>query len=130
LPAGRCDGTVPGRLPFYVTETPVEVAPAIVGDIIYLPDGQYLYSRDLTTNEFLWPPAKVKADSPISAPPVVAGDVVVFASEDGVVHAVDATDGEALWTWRTGLHVRGSPAVIDGVVFVVSGDGFVYALGA
>ncbi|MGH3650361.1 MAG: PQQ-binding-like beta-propeller repeat protein, partial [Acidimicrobiia bacterium] len=116
LPAGRCDGIVPGRLPFYVTETPVEVAPAIVGDTIYLPDGLYLYSKDLTTNDFLWPPAKVKADSPISTPPVVAGDVVVFASEDGVVHAVDALNGDLLWQWRTGLHVRGSPVVIDGVV--------------
>jgi outer membrane protein assembly factor BamB len=45
------------------------------------------------------------------------------------VSTVDAQTGETLWTWRTGLHVRSALAVVDGVVFVASGDGFVYALG-
>lgn len=129
LPAGSCDGPPPGRMPFYVTDTPVDIAPAIVGDVMYLPDGRYLYARNLAENTDHWTPGSVAADRPISTPPVVANDSVYFASEDGVVHAVDATTGDVLWQWRTGLHVRGSPAVVDGVVFVASGDGFVYAIG-
>ncbi len=97
---------------------------------MYLPEGRFLYARNLATNEFLWAPGTVAvAEAPISAPPVVAGDTVYFASEDGVVHAVDAQTGEKLWTWKTGLHVRSAIAVVDGVVFIAGGDGFIYALG-
>lgn len=129
LPEGECSGSVPGRLPLYVTETPIEVAPAIVGDIMYIPDGPYLYAKNLADNSDVWAPGDVDADSGISAAPVVTNDAVYFASEDGVVHAVDSMTGESLWTWITGLHVRGSPAVVEDAVFIVSGDGFVYAIG-
>ena len=129
IPTGACDGNVPNRLPAYVADTPVRVGPAIVGDTIYMPGGRYLYSIDLTTGEHLWEPSQVTAEAPISTPPVVTADTVYFASEDGVVHAVDASTGETLWQWETGLHVRAAPAVVDGVVFVVAGDGYVYALG-
>lgn len=129
LPTGACDGSVPNRLPAYITDTPVRVGPAVVGDTIYMPGGRYLYSIDLTSGEHLWEPSTVTADSPISTPPVVTADAIYFASEDGVVHAVDLASGETLWQWQTGLHVRAAPAVVDGVVFVAAGDGYVYALG-
>lgn len=129
IPAGSCDGSVPNRLPTYVADTPVRVGPAIAGDTMYMPGGRYLYSIDLTSGEHLWPAATVTAERPISTPPVVAGDTVYIASEDGVVRAVDATSGETLWQWETGLHVRAAPVVVDGVVFVAGGDGYVYALG-
>lgn len=70
LPTGSCSGTVPDRLPFYVTETPVDVAPAIVGDIMYLADGRFLYAKNLKTNDDHWEPGKVSGDSAISAAPV------------------------------------------------------------
>jgi outer membrane protein assembly factor BamB len=129
LPEGTCSGSVQGRLPFYTTETPIEVALAIVGDIMYIPDGPYLYAKNLADNTDVWAPGDVDANSAISAAPVVTRDAVYFASEDGVVHAVDSTTGESLWDWTTGLHVRGSPAVVEDAVYVASGDGFVYAIG-
>ncbi|HEX2154529.1 MAG TPA: PQQ-binding-like beta-propeller repeat protein [Acidimicrobiia bacterium] len=129
LPAGQCSGTVAGRLPLYVTDAPIEVAPAIRGDRMYITSGPFLYSIDLTDNSDAWPPSTVDADSVISAAPVVANDTVYFGTEDGSVHAVDAEDGEELWTWRTGNIVRASPVVIDGAVYIASGDGSVYAVG-
>ncbi|MEA1903230.1 MAG: PQQ-binding-like beta-propeller repeat protein [Actinomycetota bacterium] len=130
LPPRSCDGSVANRQFVYAVDAPVTVAPAMVGDIMYLPEGRFLYARNLATNEFLWAPGTVAvAEAPISSPPVVAGEAVYFASEDGVVHAVDAQTGETLWTWETGLHVRGALAVVDGVVFVAGGDGFIYAIG-
>lgn len=128
LPAGACEGVVPDRQAFYVTEAPISVAPAIVGDTIYLPTTRFLYARDLVTSEFVWPADKVTGESSISAAPVVTEDAVYFADEDGVVQAVDRATGDLLWTWRTGLHVRGSPAVVDGAVYITSGDTFVYAV--
>jgi len=131
LPPKSCDGSVANRQFVYAVDAPVTVAPAMVGDIMYLPEGRFLYARNLATNDFLWAPGTVAvAEAPISAPPVVAGDTVYFASEDGVVHAVDAQTGEQLWTWKTGLHVRSAIAVVDGVVFIAGGDGFIYALGS
>lgn len=129
LPTGACDGRLPNRLPAYITDTPVRVGPAIVGDTIYMPGGRYLYSIDLTSGEHLWEPSTVTAEAPVSTPPVVTSDTVYFASEDGMVHAVDAVSGETLWQWQTGLHVRAAPAVVDGVAFIAAGDGYVYALG-
>lgn len=130
LPAGTCArGEAPNRQPVYVSETPVDVAPAIVGDVMYLPTGRFLYTRDLTTNQPVWEDGSVAADSPISAPPVVDRDTVYFASQDGVVHAVDRTTGVLRWPFKTDLHVRGAPLVLDGVVYVVSADRFIYALG-
>lgn len=129
-PAGACNGSVPGRLPLYGTETPVEVPPAIFGDVMYLPSGQFLYAIDLGDNSHLWAPSTVNLDDVISAPPVVAEGVVYVGTRSGLVRAVDGETGETLWEWRVGNFVRASPVVVDGAVFVAGGDGVVYALGA
>ena len=62
----------------------------------------------------------------------LAGDAlqtIICGTEDGLAIAVDADTGEELWRWQTGNFVRASPAVVDGAVFVASGDGLLYALG-
>lgn len=129
-PIGECgQRPVPGRLPLYGTETAVEVAPAIRGDRMYLPSGRFLYSIDLRDNSHAWPASTVDAGSLISGAPVVAGDAVYFGTEDGLAIAVDAETGDELWRWQTGNFVRSSPAVVEGAVFVASGDGTLYALG-
>lgn len=130
LPKGQCDGQAPNRLSPYVAETPIDVPPAIVNGVLYLPDGPYLYARDLAnSNADIWPPGHVDANAKISAPPVVTKNAVYFAAEDGVVYAVDANSGDLLWTWETGLTVRGGVAVVEDAVYIASGDGVVYAVG-
>jgi outer membrane protein assembly factor BamB len=129
LPKGECAGAVADRLLTYVTEQPVDVAPAIVGDILYIPEDRFLYAKNLATNEDVWSPETVSATRPISTPPVVTQNAIYFGSEDGVVYAVDSTTGEALWSWDTGLPVRGAPAVIDRAVFIATGNGELYAVG-
>lgn len=136
FPAGTCQGQVPGRLPWYPTETPVNLAPAIVGDVMFLAEGLFLYKLDLVWNDgdeprdrHLWAPTTVMASEPISTPPVVAGDTVYFGTEDGLAIAVDSETGEERWRWQTGQYVRGAPVVVDGAVFIVSGDGTVTAVG-
>lgn len=129
-PAGACQGTVPDRLPLYGTETAVEVPPAISGDLMYLPSGQFLYAIDLRSNAHFWPASTVDAGEAITAAPVVADGVVYFGTQSGLVRAVDGQTGAMLWEWATGNIVRASPTVVDGAVFVAGGDGMVYALGA
>ncbi len=128
LPVGVCE-TPPDQLRQFVTESAVTVAPTIVGEVMYLPSGPFLYQIDLTTNEHMWRPSTVFADGDIASPPVVDNETVYFGTETGSVYAVDADSGEPLWQWRTGNYVRAAPVVVDGVVFIASGDGRVYAVG-
>ena len=40
------------------------------------------------------------------------------------------TTNQTLWTYTTGGAVESSPVVVDGIVYVGSDDGYVYALNA
>src|SRR4051794_5060087 len=64
----------------------------------------------------------VQTDSPIRSNPAVAGGLLVFGSDDGFVHAVDARTGAERWRFRTGGAVRSSPAIVGGSVYVASRD--------
>lgn len=57
--------------------------------------------------------------------PAVAGGVVVFASNDGTVHAVDAATGEGRWTYAlapaaetVSRNIYAAPIIVEGVVYV------------
>ena len=67
-------------------------------------------------------PAAVKAG------PVVAGDALMVARNDGVVAALDKRDGAERWTFTAGAEVLGTPAWSAGTLVFGSGDGKVYAL--
>ena len=129
FPAGTCSGTAPDRLPLYVTETPVEVAPAIVGDTMYLPAGRFLYALDLVDYTHRWSPETVAMEAEITAAPVVDSSIVYFGTRDGLMVGVDAVTGRELFRWQTSNIMRASPVVIDGAVYVAAGDGSVTALG-
>jgi eukaryotic-like serine/threonine-protein kinase len=45
------------------------------------------------------------------------------------VYALNAKTGAKLWSYATGSPVNSSPAVANGVVYVGSEDGNVYAFG-
>ena len=129
LEQGTCDEARDRNSP-YIAENPIEVPPAIVNGMLYIPDGPYIYARDLSNNnEDLWLPSHVDADSKITSGPVVTQDAVYFAAEDGMVYAVDSTTGDLLWKYETGLTVRSGIAVVADAVYIASGDGFVYAVG-
>lgn len=129
LPTGACSGSVPDRPILYPTDSGVQVGFSIAGDVLYLPSGKFLYAINLLDNTDIWSPATIFMDEAISTPPVVAGDTVYFGTEGGLVVAVDSTTGAEKWRWQTGNYVRGAPAVVDGAVFIVSGDGTITAVG-
>ena len=137
LPAGVCDQLVSETVQ-YLSETVIGVAPAVVGDLMYIPNGIFLNAIDRPAVEegvsdpidvHHWSPGHVQADGKIASPPVVTDDAVYFGTETGWVHAVDADTGELLWEWQTESYVRASPVVIDGAAYIASGDGKVYAVG-
>ena len=62
--------------------------------------------------------------------PAVAGGRVFIGDLDGVVHAVNAADGKAAWTYKTRSEIKSSPIVVGDLVLIGSYDGALYALGA
>jgi outer membrane protein assembly factor BamB len=137
FPVGVCDVLV-SDIVQYVSESVVDVAPAVVGDLIYVPNGIFLNAIDRVAIEegvtspeeaHHWSPGKVRANGKIASPPVVTQDAVYFGTETGWVYAVDSDTGDLLWEWRTANYVRASPVVIAGAVYIASGDGRVYAVG-
>jgi outer membrane protein assembly factor BamB len=74
--------------------------------------------------------------------PAIAGNVVYVGSDDGSLYAFDARAGRAhcstdppincspLWTAPTGGHIRSSPSVANGVVYIGSDDGTLRAFDA
>jgi eukaryotic-like serine/threonine-protein kinase len=140
LPAGVCEVPLTERVDWvpFLSESVVDVAPAVVGDLMYVPNQQFLNAIDLTKvgtavtspdEIHHWSLGKVIADAKISTPPVVTRDAVYFGTESGRVYAVDADTGDVLWEWQTGNFVRASPVVVEGAVYIASGDGSIYAVG-
>jgi outer membrane protein assembly factor BamB len=62
--------------------------------------------------------------------PVVAGDNLVFGSEDRNVYALDTRSGALRWKFTTGGALVASPAVDGETVMIGSDDGVVYAFNA
>ncbi len=61
--------------------------------------------------------------------PIIIGDLVLFGSSvDDQVYAIDAKSGETKWTFFTGAPIRFAPSGWEDRVFVVSDDGWLYAL--
>lgn len=136
--AGTCPDQLLTESVQFLSESVVDVAPAVVGDLMYIPNAQFLNAVDRTAVEqgvsspeeaHHWSEGKVRAEGKIVSPPVVTNDAVYFGTETGWVYAVDSDTGDLLWEWQTRNYVRASPVVIDGAVYVASGDGNVYALG-
>jgi outer membrane protein assembly factor BamB/subtilisin family serine protease len=61
--------------------------------------------------------------------PVIADGRVYLTTENGRLHAIDATTGETDWTFATGGTQRSTPAVTDDTVYVGGGaDDALYAI--
>ncbi len=93
------------------------------GRIYFGSTDKRLYALD-ARGLFLW--SFVTGDN-VATRPVVAGDVVIFGSEDRHVYALSADTGSLLWQAETGAAVVSSPAVAGTLVIIGSDDGAVYA---
>ncbi|MHC4741040.1 MAG: outer membrane protein assembly factor BamB family protein [Planctomycetota bacterium] len=65
------------------------------------------------------------------APPVVAnGRVYIAAKDKYTLHALDAKDGDELWSFIAGGRIDSPPTVHGGAILFGSADGYVYCLRA
>ena len=87
----------------------------------------HLHALDADTGELLWRYVPVGGGYVDSAP-TVSGDVIYAGSEDNNLYALDASTGELLWHFSADSQIYSSPAVADGLVYVASNHGFIYAI--
>jgi parallel beta-helix repeat protein len=104
-----------------------DASPAVAGNICYLPTSSHVYAFDVNTYEMKWQ-REIEGKNCTSAP-VVADEKGLFGMHNGYVYALGALDGEVLWSYKTEGAIVATPAVSDGVLFVGSLDGNLYAIG-
>jgi len=147
---GVFDGPSPGNLLKTVWTAELgsyTVASPVVADGVLYIGGKSgaLAALDAKTGARLW---TFQADGPVSATVAVADAMVFFQSAQNTVFAVDAKTGRQVWRHATGPTLAfysgppgfpegvnwdfwtSSPLYDNGVVFIGSGDGQVYALDA
>ncbi len=126
--------------------------PAIVNGVVYVGSADHgVYAVRASDGTQVW---RFAAKLAVNSSPAVTGDAVVFSSLDGNIYAVAVADGKLRWTLKTGGERRytapgihglspgnemmpdpfdvflSSPTIVDGVVYIGSGDHRVYALDA
>jgi outer membrane protein assembly factor BamB len=113
----------------YSTNDTFWESPSVVDGIVYVGSEHngWVYALDASSGALLWTYA---TDGSVTSCPAVAGGVV-YVGFVGGVDALNAYSGNELWSFTTGkVATYSSPAVVDGVVYVGSGDNSVYALNA
>jgi outer membrane protein assembly factor BamB len=124
LEVGKDPGSVRWR---FHTEGNIYGPPAFdtaSGRIYFGATDKKLYALD-ARGLFLW---AFETGDNVASRPVVAGDTVVFGSENRNVYGLDAGTGRERWKVSTGGPVVSSPAFENGVVIIGSDDGAVYGL--
>jgi outer membrane protein assembly factor BamB len=136
----------------FKTEGRVISSPLVVGDAVYVgsTDGS-LYGLARADGALRW---KFETEGPVNSSPAFVDGIVIAGSVDGNIYGVDAANGTRRWSFATqgerrftapGIHgaiphtermpdpfdvFLSSPCVVDGVVYVGSGDQHIYALDA
>lgn len=112
--------------------TTIHTSPAYADGIVYIgADDGRLYALNANTGKDVW---RFDTRSTISVSPTVDEGVVYFGSGDGRIWALDAKTGNPLSAWKNGFKVlddiSGAAAVANGMVYAVSLDQVLHAIGA
>jgi outer membrane protein assembly factor BamB len=122
------------------TRNELIATPVIVGDVIYIANGQdpehgegvaHMYAidgtkrGDITTTGKLWQYSKIRRTIGTAA---VADGLVYIADFSGFLHCLDAKTGVPYWTHDVFAAVWGSPFLVDGRVYLGDEDGDVVVL--
>jgi len=118
----------------YVADQAIDSAPLLDGDTLYvkLPDDQMI-ALEAATGKQLW---KVIGTAPRGEEGQPSnwsvlrksGELLLFGSRDGCIHAVKAADGEEVWKSDEGADRPAPPVVAGSVGFAGGRDGRIEAL--
>ena len=114
-------------------------SPAIADGVVYFGSDDYnVYALNATTGIPLW---NFTTGDMLETCPAVANGIVYICSNDHLIYALNATNGTPIWsvheysqywppTASNSSYVYSSPAFSNGILYVGSFDGLVYALNA
>ena len=104
--------------------------PVITNGMIYIssPNGQ-ISALDGLSGHKKWS-YQIEPSASISSvsEPIVVNNVVYTSANNGALYALDAVSGHEEWSYQIGGHIASSLTVADGVVYVESLDGHLYAI--
>jgi formylglycine-generating enzyme required for sulfatase activity len=107
---------------------------AVWNDQLYFGTRQgNLYSCSALTGKRLWKTdlgSRTRCAPSISTVLNSESAVVYIGCDDGNLWGVDAVTGKKLWNFKTGGRIWLDPWIADGVLYVASDDGYLYALEA
>jgi outer membrane protein assembly factor BamB len=111
----------------HVGEYIARTTPAFDQGSLFVAAGYALLAVDAETGREIW---SVPLRFAGSCSPVVAGDLVYVATQEGHVSAFATETGDEVWHYRNDNLLFGSPAVADGIVIIADEAGVVTAIEA
>ncbi len=96
--------------------------PVVANGVVYVNTGS-IDALDAGTGAILWTSAVG------GGAPVVANGVVYLGSGDLNTYALNASTGAVLWKYRMESYIETSPAVVNGMLYIVDEDGNLDAFG-
>lgn len=104
-------------------------SPAIAdGTLYYGTFNNEVLAVDVGAGELRWRYEHPERHFPFYASAAIAGDTVIAAGRDKLIHALDRQTGEARWTFRARARFDASPAVAGNRVYAGNADGRLYVL--
>ncbi len=111
-------------------ETYLIASPAIVGDVLYVGTyGSEVVAVDWKKKDITWRYASGSGEFPFHSSAAVTDKLVVLGGRDKLVHAIDRSSGQKVWTFATRAKVDSSPVIVGDRLFIGSNDGNLYELG-
>lgn len=114
------------QLWFYKTNGLLFGSPSVSGDTVVIggDDGD-LFAIDRSHGRLVW---KIELGSGIYSTPAIDDERVFVTTRERTTFAVELSTGKEIWRYPVGGSA--SPAVADGVVYIGSDDGAIYAIDA
>lgn len=99
-------------------------SPAVDGDVIYVASGQRLYALNREDGNQKWRfPVANFLDTNFKGTPALGGGLVVAATDNRSIYALDAKTGQKVWTYIAPTSVIGSPQISGNLVLFQMTDG-------
>jgi outer membrane protein assembly factor BamB len=111
--------------------TTVHTTPAYSNGFVYVgaDDGRF-YALNAETGKYAW---AFDTKSSIGSSPTILDGTIYFGSSNGRVWAIDAKTGAEVSTWKSAARasdeITGAPAVANGMVYALSLDQVLHAIG-
>ncbi len=103
-----------------------EASPAIAYNTIYIPTSKFTYAINKNDGTVKWS-RPVDSEYAVLSPAVADGKV--YFGLNNYIYALNAFNGNPIWSYESEGNIQSSPAISDGLLFVGSDDGNLYAIG-